>query len=131
MASATRLSTGGFLLSLFEHPGVFAAAALRRVDDERAALQRDAREPAGLHVNFLAVERERPQVDVPRLEAILDDGRDPRQRERGLCDVTARVSVDAPRELLAFLRRGMWPDQHAITARAVGGLDHQLVEVLE
>ena len=34
--------------------------------------QRDARQPAGQHVDVLAVEDVRPQIDVPAFEAVVD-----------------------------------------------------------
>ena len=46
-------------------------AALGRVHDERSLLQRDAGEPAGQHRDVLAVQHERPQVDVASLDARL------------------------------------------------------------
>ncbi len=53
-----------------EHPRVLAAAVLRRVDDQRALVEGDAREPAGHDVHLLAAgDRKRAQVDVARLEA--------------------------------------------------------------
>jgi hypothetical protein len=52
--------------SIFDqNPSVFAAAALRAVDDHRAAAERDAGQAAGKHINvFAGAQNERPQVDV-------------------------------------------------------------------
>ena len=50
-----------------QNPRVLAAAALRRVDHQRSALKRDARQPARNDRHLLAiVEAIGAQIDVPR-----------------------------------------------------------------
>src|SRR5205823_7992691 len=58
-----------------QHPRVLAAAALTRIHDEAAFSQRDAREAAGHHDHFFAVEDVRPQVDATAFEMIVDEAR--------------------------------------------------------
>src|SRR5579872_2055226 len=63
-------------ISLIQNPGVLGAAALARIDDERALLQRHARQPARHDGRALAAgEHERAQVDMARREASLGAGR--------------------------------------------------------
>src|SRR3954464_6079424 len=119
MASATRLSTRGFLPSLFQDPGIFAAPALGRVDHQRAALERDPGQAAGLYVDLFTVKRKRSQIDVTGFEPIFDDGRHTRQRQRGLCDVAAGVLADATEEIFALFGGGVRPDEHAVAPRPV------------
>ena len=47
-----------------EHPEILAAAALARVDDERALDQSDAAEGAGDEPGLAPAQHEGPQVDV-------------------------------------------------------------------
>jgi outer membrane receptor protein involved in Fe transport len=51
-----------------DHPGVLAAAPLRRIDDERSLHERDARQPAREDEDLLAVKDEGPEIDMPPLE---------------------------------------------------------------
>ena len=51
-----------------EDPGVFTAAALRRIDDQRSLLERHPREPPRQHVNVFAVQNVRPQIHVTPFE---------------------------------------------------------------
>src|SRR5450631_3473270 len=94
--SATResisvLPGGASSVASFEDPRVFAAAALRRVHDERTVLERDARERAGRNVDFLPVENERTQIDMTRGDTVADDRRMTRQRDDRLRQELARV----------------------------------------
>ena len=111
---------------LGEHPRVLAAAALRRVDDERPFLERDAREAAGQHEDVLAVEDVRPQVDMPSLERAVHDRRHARQRQRRLRDVVARVRFDPPRRTPSCSSSvELRADEHAVAAGLVGRLHDQ------
>ena len=75
-----------------EHPGVLRAAALAGVDDQAALPQRDPGQPAGQHLDLLAVvDRERPQVDVPGHQPVVDLGRGGRQQHHLLRDPAPRV----------------------------------------
>ena len=59
-----------------QHPGVLAAAALAAVDHQLALGQRDAGQPAGQHVDAVAVvDREGAQVDVAGPQRVVDQGR--------------------------------------------------------
>src|SRR5262245_44565371 len=54
--------------SLIRHdPRVLASAALRRVHDKRALAQGHPRQPAGEHVDIVAVDDVRSQIDMPPL----------------------------------------------------------------
>src|SRR5690606_34283813 len=115
--------------SVGEDPGVLAAPALGGIDHERPLLQRHPRQPTGLHVDVSTRQREWPQIDVPRLQSIPDDGGDSRQTQRGLRDVAARILLDALPELGALAAGRVRPDQHAMTPGSVGRLDHELLQV--
>src|SRR6186713_529938 len=114
MASATRLNIVLPSYSFLENPGVLAAAALRRVDDERAFPECDASQATGLHIHVLAVQRKRSEIYVTWLELLLHDRGRARERKRGLRDVAPRVLLDALDEVESFFGRGVRPDQHAI-----------------
>src|SRR5262245_37060096 len=58
-----------------EDPGVLAPAALRRVDDQRARLERDAGQAAGDDADLVAVEDVWAQVDVAAGEALVAERR--------------------------------------------------------
>ena len=103
--------------------------ALRAVDHQAPPRQGHPGQAAGQDLDLLAVEDERPQVDVPALEVAVDERRVLAQRDRRLGDVAARVGLDLARELLALRGRGGRADQHAVAPRAVDRLDHQLVQV--
>src|ERR1700748_3406652 len=88
---------------LCEHPGILAAAALRRVDYQRAFSHRHPCKPSRDYVNLFAAEDIWPQIHVPAFEMIVNDGGDSRERERRLGDEVARIGLDLARELLALL----------------------------
>src|SRR5690242_6961730 len=96
-----------------EDPRVLRAAALRAVDDERALAQRHAREAARQHLDPLAVEHERAQVDVPALHAVVAKARMAGDGERRLGDVVARVRPYTLPILLDLFPRGGGADEHA------------------
>ena len=53
--------------------------------------------PPGTIVHPLAVQHVGPQVDVPRLDAVVDEAGRARERQRRLRDVVARVGEDLRR----------------------------------
>src|SRR3979490_331894 len=106
-----------------QYPCVLAAAALRRVYDQRSCLQRDARQAARQDENVLAVEDVWAQVDMASLECAVDDGRYPRERERRLRNVIAGIGLDPASEFRLLRFGGRRTHQHAITARSVRCLD--------
>ena len=55
---------------LLNDPGIFAAATLRRIDDERALTKCDASESARGHVDVFAVEDIGTQIDVATFDSI-------------------------------------------------------------
>src|SRR4051794_33497357 len=81
-----------------EDPRVLGPPPLRAVDHQAPLRERHPGQAAGEDGDFLAVEDERAEVDVPALEAAVDVGRVPAQADRRLRDVTARVRLDLPRE---------------------------------
>src|SRR5215472_13768391 len=112
-------------------PGVLRSTALRRVHDERSVAQRDAREPPGNEVHRPAGEHVWSEVDVPRGEPCVNECRTGRQGERWLRNVFLRLRDDAAAERLALGRTRRRADKHAVTARTVHFLDHQLREMVE
>ena len=113
-----------------DDPRVLAAAALRRVDDQRALAQRHPGQPALGHVARAPGEDERPQVDVAGLEPAVAQ-----RRARS----TAPGSAGPP----SCAGRPRWPrptpasslvggpvaDQQPVAAALVGRLHDQLAEV--
>jgi hypothetical protein len=59
-----------------ENPGIFAAASLRRIHDERAFFQGDTGKPAGQYENVFAIKDIGAQIDVPTFEMVIDQSRD-------------------------------------------------------
>ena len=55
--------------SVLQHPGVFRAPALARIDDERAVLERDPGQAAGCDADAIPGEHEGPQIDMARRHA--------------------------------------------------------------
>ena len=115
-----------------DHPGVLRSAALARVHDELALGQRDAGESARQHPDVLAVvHREGAKVGVARAHPVLDERRDGREHDDRLRDPAARVGEQPLPELVELGGRGIRPDDQPLAARAVDGLDHELVEPVE
>ena len=57
------------VLHLVQNPGIFAAAALRRIHHQRSAAQRHARQAAGNDGHFVSEQHVGTQVHVPGLQA--------------------------------------------------------------
>ena len=115
-----------------EHPGVLAAAALGGVDDERPRPERRARQPARDDARRVgARQHEGAQVDVAATQLAVDERRVPRERDRRLRDVVARIGDDQPTELVALGRGRRRSDQHPVAARLVDRLDDELLEMVE
>src|SRR6187200_798605 len=131
MASATRLNIVLPSYSFLENPGVLAAAALRRVDDERAFPECDAGQATGLHVHVLAVQRKRSEIYVTWFELLLHDRGRARKRKRRLRDVAPRVLLDTLDEIEPFFRGGVRTYQHAVATRPIGGLYDEIFDVLD
>ena len=89
------------------------------------------RPPGTMRVRVGAGEDERPQVDVAPAQLAVDEGRVPRERDRRLRDVVARLGEDQAPELLALLRGRRGADQHPVAARLVDRLHDELLEVVE
>src|SRR5579862_9449856 len=102
-----------------EDPGVFAAAALRGVDDKRTWLKGDAGKATRDDGDFFAViETIRPQIDVAPGHALcrrVVRGND-RERHDWLSDEVARFGNNFFAEGLDFAACGAWTHQHAIAA---------------
>ena len=81
--------------SCAQHPGIFAAAALRRVHYQRSAPQRHARQPARHQRHVLAIQNVRAQIDVPRLRFAIEEARRPRKTQRRLRDIVPRLGLDS------------------------------------
>src|SRR5262245_24448962 len=84
--SAVRLSIVSSCAAL-QNPSVLGAAALARIDDERAFAKRHSRQAAGNNTRLLAGEHEGPQVDVARNDLAVNEGRRGGERQGGLRDV--------------------------------------------
>src|SRR5215510_6329934 len=48
-----------------ENPRILAAPALRRVDNQRALLERDSSQSSGKNIDVLAIENIRAQINMP------------------------------------------------------------------
>src|SRR5271170_4851690 len=102
-----------------EDPGVFAAAALRGINDERPRLQSDTRQTAGHDGNFLAVkEAVRTKIDVAPRHALRSSvvRRNNREGHNRLRDVVARFSENSLAESFDFGASGAGAHQHAVAA---------------
>src|SRR5436190_22337837 len=94
--------------SFRQDPSVLAAATLRGVDDERAALEGHACQAAWHHRALVAVAQHvRPKIHMAGLDAVLKKTRGARQRQRRLSNVVPRVGDDATAEFLALGRRAV------------------------
>src|SRR6185312_4058541 len=82
-------------------------------------------------VDLVAIENIGPQIDVARLEMIVDETGRPREIESRLRDVVTRIVLNASSKLFALLSGRMWADEHAVTATFADSLDHQFVEIGE
>mmetsp|Transcript_59385 Transcript_59385/g.140239 ORF Transcript_59385/g.140239 Transcript_59385/m.140239 type:complete len:469 (+) Transcript_59385:1183-2589(+) len=114
------------MASVLEHPGVLGPAALAAVHHQRSLLQGHPGQPARHHAHARPAQHKGSQVDVTRRHAALDKGRAGGQRQRRLCDVVARVGQQPGAEVLDLGCRGRRAHQHAVAARAVHLLHHQL-----
>src|SRR4051812_28360852 len=117
---------------LLQDPGVLRAAVLGRVDDQRAFVAGDAREPSREHARLgaLAHEDERPQVDVARGELAARDGRVRREHDQALGDPVAGRGLDLLAHRRDVLGARVRRDHHADAAVAGARLDHELLELV-
>jgi len=84
---------------LTQNPGIFAAAALGGIDNQRSLAQCHTRQSAGNDRDFVAIEDVRAQVHVARFDAaVFEQAGRARKVQRGLRDVVARIRLDAPPE---------------------------------
>src|ERR1700679_874843 len=90
------------LFVAIQNPGVLAAAALRRVDDERPLAQRDPGQAAGNDGNPLARQYERTQVNMSSLEFTIAKRRVLREINHRLRNVIARLGDDQLAEFFDF-----------------------------
>lgn len=112
-----------------ENPSVFAAAALGRIDDERAGLKGDTRQATGDDGDFLAVvEAIRAEIDVASGHALgtgIVRG-NYGERDNRLRDVVARLRQDFFAKGLDFGMSRAWAHQHAVAAGFAHALDDHL-----
>ena len=87
--------------------------------------------PPGHDRHPVAVEDVRPQVDVPGLDAAVDEARGARERQRRLGDEVARVGEDLVAEFVAFACGAVRTDQHPVAAGFADRLHDQRVQMLE
>src|SRR6266851_3906949 len=112
-------------------PGVLRAAALRGIDDQRAAAQCHPRQPARQDPGARPGDRKRPQIDVAGLDTAVDEGRRHRQVDAGLADVIFRVGDELRPAFVEFLQTRSRTDRDAVAARFADRLDHELGQVVE
>ena len=86
-----------------EDPGVFAAAALGRIDDERAFLQGDASQAARQNEDILSIKNIGTEIHVSAFKMAIHDRRYAGQGEGGLGDVISRIGRDAFGEFAALV----------------------------
>src|SRR3954468_18609355 len=115
-----------------QHPGVLGSAPLARIDDERAVLEGDTGETARDDADLVrAREHEGTQIDMAGRDPGGDEGRAGRQRQRRLGDEAFRRVAELAGKILKLALRRMRPDEHAIAARPVALLHHELRQVVE
>ncbi len=112
-----------------EHPGVLGSAALAGIDHQRALGQRHPGEATGKQPHVAAVvDSERPQVDVPRDQPVVNEHRGGGKRNRPLGYPVPRLRGDFGAQLGKGGLVGLRADDDAIAAGPVHRLEHQLVE---
>ncbi len=68
---------------------------------------------------------------MPGLQYVVNKTWRPRERNRGLSNIVARIGEDAFAKLLLLLAGAVGPDQHAIATGFSHRFHHQLVEILQ
>lgn len=116
-----------FAVTITKNPGILAAATLRRIDDQGAFAQRDAREAAGNQSDFFAHKNVGAQVDVARLDAAVDEARSAGERKRGLRNVVSRIGQNTRAKFLPLLRGALRANEHAIPAGFAHGFHHHVL----
>src|SRR5271163_35376 len=109
-----------------QNPGVFAPAALGRIDHERASLECYARQAARHDGDFLAVvETVRAEIDVAPSHALRRRivRRHYGERHDWLCDVVARLGDNFFAEGLNLGSGGARAHKHAVAAGFADALD--------
>src|SRR5262249_46338407 len=98
-----------FLFVSIKHPGILAAAALRRIHYQRTFAQGNAREATGNDNNFFSVKNKRPEVDVTSFEATVHERGVAGKGNHRLRDVIPRVGLNALAEFIDLRLRSLWP----------------------
>ena len=66
---------------------------------------------------------------MARLDGMVDQARRGRKLDRRLGDIVARIGPERGGEFGLLRLRGVWANQHAISAGRADGLDHELIQV--
>nr|WP_254126906.1 hypothetical protein [Aquihabitans sp. G128] len=115
-----------------QHPRVLGTAALAGVHHQAALGQRHPGQAAGQDPDLLAVvDGEGAQVEVAGPEPSVDQRRAGGEGDDGLGDVAARVGDDVGPAVGQLLVRRVRPEDQAVAAGGVDGLDHHLVDAVE
>ena len=91
--------------------------------------QRHARQATGHQPNFRATESKRPQIDMPWCQAVVDEGRTGRQRQRVLRNVVVWLGQQQGAEVGDFVFGRRRADQHAVTTGTVDLFHHHLFQI--
>src|SRR5262249_54958824 len=106
-------------------------STLRRIDDQRAFLERHSGQPPRQDVNVFAIENIRAEINVPTLEVVVYDHWHAGEGQSWLGNIIARVSPNQTGELLELGGGGVGTAHPTISAGLVSRLDHQLIKMVQ
>ena len=79
----------------------------------------------------VALQDKGSQVDVPRFDGVVTQGRHRREIDDGLGNVVSWVGLDAPLHLCGSAFVFTWADIHAIAAGFVGRFNDQFIQIFQ
>src|ERR1700730_9011462 len=112
-------------------PSILEAAALRRIYHQRTWTQRHPRQPAGQDPGARSGDGKGPQIDMPRLDTAVDQGRCDRKLDAGLADVICRVCNELRAAFVELVPARLGADRNAVAAGLADRLYHQLGQIIE
>src|SRR5262245_13026382 len=112
-----------------ENPCILATPALRRINNQRALLERDSSQSSGKNIDVLAIENIRAQIDMPPGKLLIDNHRCAGKSQGGLRYVVTRIALNPSREFPTLILHAVRADQHTIAAGLVDCFHDQLIQV--
>src|SRR5215471_3513615 len=112
-----------------ENPRIFAATTLRRINNQRALLERDSSQSARKNIDVLAIENIRAQINMPSGKLVIDNHRCAGKSQGRLGYVVARIRLNPSHEFPALIFHAVRADQHAVAPGLVDCFHDQLIQV--